>query len=65
MSKSVVVKAHIKLDIKHKAEEILKVLGLSSSQAICLFYRQIVFSQGLLFEKIPNETTQKACLIAY
>jgi DNA-damage-inducible protein J len=63
MSKSEVVRARIEPDIKHKAEEILKNLGLSTSQAIGLFYKQVIFSQGLPFDvKIPNETTQNAIL---
>jgi DNA-damage-inducible protein J len=63
MSKSEVVRARIEPDIKHNAEEILKNLGLSSSQAIGLFYKQIIFSQGLPFDvKIPNEETQEVLL---
>jgi len=63
MHKSEVVRARIEPDVKHNAEEILKSLGLSSSQAIGLFYKQIIFSQGLPFDlKTPNETTQNAIL---
>lgn len=63
MSKSEVVRARIEPDVKHNAEEILKGLGLSTSQAIGMFYKQVIFSQGLPFDvKIPNETTQNAIL---
>ncbi|MGV8949422.1 MAG: type II toxin-antitoxin system RelB/DinJ family antitoxin [Candidatus Paracaedibacter sp.] len=63
MSKSEVVRARIEPEVKHNAEEILKELGLSSSQAIGMFYKQIIFSHGLPFDvKIPNEETQEAML---
>jgi DNA-damage-inducible protein J len=63
MHKSEVVRARIEPDIKHNAEAILKNLGLSNSQAIGLFYKQIILNQGLPFDlKIPNEETQEAML---
>ena len=63
MSKSEVVRARIEPGVKHNAEEILKGLGLSTSQAIGMFYKQVIFSQGLPFDvKIPNEETQEAML---
>jgi len=63
MHKSEVVRARIEPDIKHNAEAILKNLGLSNSQAIVLFYKQIILNQGLPFDlKIPNEETQEAIL---
>ena len=63
MYKSEVVRARIEPDIKHNAEEILKNLGLTNSQAIGLFYKQIIFNQGLPFDlKVPNEETQEAML---
>lgn len=63
MSKSEIIRARIEPDLKHDAEEIFKKLGLSSSQAIVLFYQQVITSRGLPFDlKIPNETTQNAIL---
>ena len=63
MSKSEIIRARIEPDLKHDAEEIFKKLGLSSSQAIVLFYQQVITSRGLPFDlKIPNETTQHAIL---
>ena len=63
MSKSEMIRARIEPDLKHDAEEIFKKLGLSSSQAIVLFYQQVITSRGLPFDlKIPNETTQNAIL---
>ena len=63
MSKSEVVRARIEPEVKHHAEEILKELGLSSSQAIGMFYKQVIFSHGLPFDvKIPNKETQEAMI---
>lgn len=63
MSKTEIVRARIEPDIKHSAEVILKDIGLSTSQAIGIFYKQIIFNQGLPFDlKIPNEETQEAML---
>ena len=63
MSKTEMIRARIEPDIKHHAEAVLKNLGLSSSQAISMFYKQVIFSQGLPFEaKIPNAETQEAML---
>jgi DNA-damage-inducible protein J len=63
MHKTEVVRARIEPEVKHNAEEILKELGLTSSQAIGMFYKQVIFSHGLPFDvKIPNEETQEAML---
>ena len=63
MSKTEIIRARIEPDLKHDAEEIFKKLGLSSSQAIVLFYQKVITSHGLPFDlKIPNEETQEAML---
>lgn len=60
MSKTTTVRARLEPELKEKAEKILKRLGLSTTQAITLFYRQIEMSNGLPFDLvIPNETTKK------
>jgi DNA-damage-inducible protein J len=65
MNKTEIVRARIEPDLKHDAEAILKVIGISSSQAISMFYKQIIFNQGLPFEvKAPNEETQQVLLDA-
>jgi DNA-damage-inducible protein J len=61
MSKDAVISARIDPDIKHNAEQVFKELGLTSSQAITLFYKQVDFQKGLPFEvRIPNKTTHQA-----
>ena len=44
---------------KSKAEAILSALGLTTSEAIRMFFRQIVYTGGLPFElKLPPETLE-------
>ena len=47
MSKKSVVYVRLDSDLKEKAEEILKQLGISPNSAITMFYSQIVRSNGL------------------
>ena len=61
MSKTAVISTRIDPDLKHNAERVFKDLGLTVSQAITLFYRQVDLQRGLPFSvRIPNETTRKA-----
>jgi len=58
MSKTATVRARVEPELKKEAEDLLGKLGLSATQAIALFYRQIALRQGLPFDVvIPNETT--------
>jgi DNA-damage-inducible protein J len=60
MAKTAVVKARIEPDLKTDAEVILRELGISPTEAVTLFYRQIKMRRGLPFEvRIPNEVTLK------
>ncbi len=60
MNKSAVVHARIEPQTKKKAEGVLRKLGLSPTEAIRLFYRQICLCGGLPFPVlIPNELTAK------
>lgn len=52
--------AAIDIDLKHRAEEVLKDLGLSNSQAISLFYKQIIDKRHLPLDY--NEETKEAML---
>ena len=61
MAKTAVISARIEPDLKHDAEQVFRDLGLTVSQAITLFYRQVDLHRGLPFSvRIPNETTRKA-----
>jgi DNA-damage-inducible protein J len=60
MSKSAMVRARIDPDLKQKAEKVFRRLGLSATQAIAVFYRQVELRKGLPFSvAIPNATTRK------
>jgi DNA-damage-inducible protein J len=65
MSKSEMIRARIEPAIKQDAEAILNDLGLSVTEAITMFYRQVVMHRGLPFlVRLPNETTQAAMMDA-
>ena len=61
MSKSAMVRARIEPELKKHAEKIFQNLGLSVTQAITLFYKQVEFRNGLPFNVvIPTSKTLKA-----
>ncbi len=61
MPKTATISARIDPELKEKAEEVFQKLGLTSSQAIVLFYKQVEIQKGLPFAvRIPNEGTVKA-----
>jgi len=63
MSISVKETTSIKLDVevKAKAKEIFKELGITMGEAVNIFLSQVALHKGLPFEvKIPNEETKKA-----
>ena len=54
MAKSANLYARIEPDLKEQAEGILSALGIPASNAITMFYKQIVLQKGLPFEvKLP------------
>ena len=53
-TKSANLYARIEPDVKEQAESILSTLGIPASNAINMFYKQIILNRGLPFEvKIP------------
>ena len=55
------IRARVSANLKVEAESILNEIGLSASDAIRMFYRQIILCNGLPFPaRIPNATTRKA-----
>ncbi len=61
MVKTATISARIDPDLKNRAERVFRELGLSSSQAITLFYKQVELQQGLPFiVRIPNDLTMEA-----
>lgn len=60
MNKSAMIRARIEPELKEDAEAIFQMLGLTTTEAITLFYTQVKFHNGLPFEiKIPNQKTQQ------
>ncbi len=60
MSKTTTVRARIEPDLKTDVEKLFKKLGLSTTEAINLFYKQVKLRNGLPFNVvIPNKTTEK------
>lgn len=46
--------ARLEPEVKEQAEKILATLGISASNAITMFYKQIILNRGIPFEvKIP------------
>jgi DNA-damage-inducible protein J len=59
MNKSAVIHARIEPKTKSLAEHILQRLGVSPTDAIRMFYRQITLRRGLPFSvEIPNALTR-------
>ncbi len=60
MSKSAMVRARIEPELKREAEKVFDQLGLSVTQAITIFYRQVGLRKGLPFDVVvPTDTTLK------
>ena len=60
-SQSGMIRARVSSSLKTEVDEILAELGLNSSEAIRLFYRQVALRKGLPFRvNIPNAMTRKA-----
>ncbi|MBU1121308.1 MAG: type II toxin-antitoxin system RelB/DinJ family antitoxin [Candidatus Omnitrophota bacterium] len=61
MAKTEMIRARTEPQLKHDVEKIFGCLGLSCSEAINLFFKQVKLHHGLPFEvKIPNRTTLRA-----
>jgi DNA-damage-inducible protein J len=61
MSKSTQITARIDPNLKQETEKIFNELGLSTTQAITLFFKQVTLRQGLPFTiSIPNAETRRA-----
>lgn len=61
MSKTTMITARVDPKLKRETEKVLKELGLTTSQAITLFFNQISLRKGLPFAvAIPNTVTAQA-----
>ena len=56
MAKTANLYARIEPELKEQAESILAALGIPASNAITMFYKQIILQRGIPFEmKLPAE----------
>ena len=60
MSKVATVRARIESRLKHKVENLFVKLGLTTTEAITLFFKQVELRKGLPFSvRIPNKVTEQ------
>lgn len=61
MTQDARISSRIDADLKREADAILAEIGMKPSQAIALFYTQIVRQRGIpLSLKVPNEALEEA-----
>ena len=61
MAKTETIRARVEPALKHEAEAVFSKLGLSTTEAITLFYTQVTLQHGLPFAvKLPNAKTREA-----
>jgi len=61
MAKTETIRARVEAKLKADAEAVLDELGLTASDAIRLFYKQVALRRGFPFDVvIPNAATRKA-----
>ena len=59
--KTATISARIDPELKREAERVFKELGLTATQAITLFYKQVELERGLPFAvRVPNQVTVEA-----
>lgn len=64
-TKSTTVRARLEPKLKKETELIFEELGINTTEAIRIFFKQVKLQRGLPFEmKIPNEITEEAILDA-
>ena len=60
MSKTATVRARIEPNLKREVERLFHKVGLTTTEAINIFYRQVKLRRGLPFHVVvPNKTTTK------
>ncbi|MHB8092298.1 MAG: type II toxin-antitoxin system RelB/DinJ family antitoxin [Syntrophales bacterium] len=60
MARTAMINARTERELKNEVEEILQSLGMSTTEAINIFFRQVKLRRGLPFPvEIPNDKTLK------
>jgi DNA-damage-inducible protein J len=58
MARTAMINARTEMELKTEVEGILKTLGMSTTEAINIFFKQVKMRRGLPFPvEIPNEET--------
>jgi DNA-damage-inducible protein J len=58
MARTAMINARTEQELKTEVENILKTLGMSTTEAINIFFKQVKLRRGLPFPvEIPNEET--------
>jgi DNA-damage-inducible protein J len=58
MARTAMINARTEQELKTEVEDILKALGMSTTEAINIFFKQVKLRRGLPFPvEIPNEET--------
>jgi len=61
MAKTATIKARTTEELKSEVDNVLSQLGMTATEAINLYYKQIALRKGLPFDvKIPNAETLEA-----
>lgn len=61
MSKTAMFHIRVEPSLKSEVETILEEIGLSTSEAVTLFFKRVKMERGIPFEvKIPNAETLRA-----
>jgi len=61
--KTSIINARVRPELKGDVEQILSKLGISTTQAITMFFEQIKINRGIPFSlQLPNDETQQAML---
>ena len=61
MKKTATITVRLDPQVKKNAEAVLKALGLTTSQAVNLFFTQVSLHKGIPFDvHLPNKATAKA-----
>ncbi len=61
MTKTAAITVRLDPQVKKEAQDVLAGLGLTTTQAVSLFFKQISLNKGLPFAvEIPNEETIQA-----
>lgn len=59
MAKTAQVRARLEPSLKEEAERVLEEIGMTPTEAIRVFYRQVIMRRGLPFDvRVPNELTR-------